>query len=251
MLIVSDVHGEFEALAEVAAAGEPLLVLGDLLNFVDYRTMEGLLADVAGVDFVRRVAGLRTEGRFDEAREEWVRFSAGREDEVRHRYDELIASEYRTAAAALRGAEAYVTYGNVDRPKMLQAALEGSSARFVDGEVVEIEGLRIGFVGGGVRNLGVPGEVAEGDLAAKLRGLVDVDVLCTHVAPAVRPLSQDVVGGRPKESPAVLAYLLEARPRFHYFGDIHQPQAVRWRVGETLCRNAGYFRATKRPLRHP
>jgi hypothetical protein len=59
-----------------------------------------------------------------------------------------------------------------------------------------------------------------------------------------------VVGGRLKESPAVLDYLLEHRPRWHYFGDIHQPQATTWRVGDTNCVNVGYFRATRRPVRH-
>ena len=85
---------------------------------------------------------------------------------------------------------------------------------------------------------------------AKLQRLGPVDVLCTHVAPAVRPLSTDVIGGRAKESAAVLDYVEAHRPPWHYFGDIHQPQAVSWRVGATLCRNVGYFRATRRPVRH-
>ena len=58
-----------------------------------------------------------------------------------------------------------------------------------------------------------------------------VDVLCTHAAPAVPQLSYDVIGGRCKHSEAVLGYLLAHGPRWHYFGDVHQPQAVSWRVG--------------------
>lgn len=249
MLIVSDVHGEFDALAEVAARGEPLLVLGDLINFVDYRTMDGLLADVAGVVVVGEIAALRTQGRFDDAAAVWRRFTAGREVEISERYEALIEREYRVAASALEGAEAYVTYGNVDQPDMLRDLLP-PSARFMDGEVVEIEGMRVGFAGGGVKALGVPGEVTEEEMAEKLKKLGTVDILCTHVAPAVRPLSHDVVGGQPKQSGVVLEYLCSRRPGYHYFGDIHQPQAVTWRVGDTVCRNAGYFRATRRPLRH-
>ena len=49
---------------------------------------------------------------------------------------------------------------------------------------------------------------------------------------------------------AVRDYLIEHQPRYHYFGDIHQPQAVSWRVGRTLCRNVGYFRATGRVFVH-
>lgn len=249
MLLVSDVHGEFDRLAEVARLGEPLLVLGDLLNFVDYRTHEGMLADVAGKDFVAEMSRLREAGDRDGSRRLWNEFREGREDEIAARYDGLIDAAYDRVHDALRGCEAYVTYGNVDRPRSLEAALP-DSARFVDGVVVEISGLKVGFAGGGVRALGVPGEVSDVEMAAKLDDLGPVDMLCTHVAPAVRPLSKDVIGGRIKESPAVLDYILRYQPRWHYFGDIHQPQASRWRVGATTCINVGYFRATGRAVRH-
>ena len=99
-------------------------------------------------------------------------------------------------------------------------------------------------------SIGVPGEVSHEAMAEKLEGLGPVDVLCTHVAPAIRQLSNDVIGGRPKQSQAVLDYLHRHRPSWHYFGDIHQPQATTWRVGETTCVNVGYSRATARPIRH-
>ena len=86
--------------------------------------------------------------------------------------------------------------------------------------------------------------------AAKLASLGSVDILCTHVAPAVSSLARDVVGGKEKGSAAVLDYLLRVQPPFHYFGDIHQPQAISWRVGDTRCRNVGYFRATGKAVRH-
>ncbi|MCB2222982.1 MAG: metallophosphoesterase [Actinobacteria bacterium] len=250
MLLISDVHGAWEALAAVADTDEPLLVLGDLVNLVDYRTMDGILAEVFGRPLVEEVSRLRLLGRYDEARACWQAASAGREDETRARLGHLLGESYVRAAAALDGADAYVTYGNVDHPGMLEGSLP-STARFVDGEVVEIQGWRIGFAGGGIGpDDGAPGIVSEQEMAAKLAGLGDLDVLCTHVAPAVRQLSHDVVAGRPKGSAAVAEFLQERRPAFHYFGDVHQPQAVEWRVGGTRCRNVGYFRATGRGLRH-
>jgi Icc-related predicted phosphoesterase len=249
MLLVSDVHGAFDDLARVAAMGEPLLVLGDLLNFVDYRTFDGMLADVAGKEFVAAMNDLRESGDRDGSRRLWHEFREGREDEIQAKYDALIEEAYAQMRDALDGCEAYVTYGNVDRPDVLERYLPATS-RYVDGEVIEMEGLRIGIVGGGVRALGVPGEVADADMAAKLDDLGPVDMLCTHVAPAVRPLSKDVIGRRIKESRPVLDYIREHRPRWHYFGDIHQPQATTWRVGPTTCINVGYFRATGRPVRH-
>jgi Icc-related predicted phosphoesterase len=249
VILVADVHGAFDQLARVAATGEPLLILGDLLNVVDHRTHEGMLADVVGRDVVARLAELRARGDRREAREMWRLLQAGREDEIRGRLDALAESAYAAMGVALQGAEAYVTFGNVDRPDRLAAHLP-RGCRFVDGEVVPIEGWRVGFIGGGAPGLGVPGEVVEEEMWRKLSGLGAVDVLCTHVAPAVRPLSADVIGGRAKQSQAVLDYITEQHPRWHYFGDIHQPQAVRWRVGDTWCHNVGYFRATGRPVRH-
>jgi Icc-related predicted phosphoesterase len=107
-------------------------------------------------------------------------------------------------------------------------------------------------MGGGVESgLNVPGELAESAMEERLEALGTVELLCTHVAPAIPALQRDVIGGMSKGSAAVLRYIERYQPRYHYFGDVHQPQATHWRVGETLCRNAGYFRATGHGLRHP
>jgi Icc-related predicted phosphoesterase len=249
MLLVADIHGAFDALARVAAMGEPLLVLGDLLNFVDYRTNEGMLAEVTGKEFVAELSRLRNSGDLEGSRRMWAEFHEGREEELKARYRELIGASYGAAAEALGDAEAYVIYGNADRPDLLQASLPTGS-RYVDAEVIEIEGHAVGFVGGGIEGIGVPGEISEAVMAEKLAKLGAVDILCTHVAPAIRPLSRDVIGGRLKQSEAIGDYLREFQPTWHYFGDIHQGQARTWRVGRTTCLNVGYFRATHRPLRH-
>jgi Icc-related predicted phosphoesterase len=249
MLLVADVHGAYAALARVARQGEPLLVLGDFLNLVDYRDGSGLLCDLFGSDLVREVLHLRRQGGPGAANQRWQAFVTGREEEISARYDALVRAAYQEVAEALHGSEAYVTHGNADRPRLLSACLP-PGVRYVDGEVVEVEGLRVGIVGGGPHVLGVPGEVPDEGLADRLSALGPVDVLCTHAAPAVPQLGHDVIGGRGKASPAVLDYLLAFRPRWHYFGDVHQPQAVSWRVDGTFCRNVGYFRLTGRAVRH-
>lgn len=249
MLLVADVHGATDALRSVASGGETLLILGDLINFIDYRTHEGIVSEVAGLPFVREMVRLRTDGELDEARRRWQGFSAGRERELTETFDTLIDAAYADICGALVGATGFVTYGNVDRPDVMRRHLP-PGIRFVDGEVVEVDGVRFGFAGGGMPILGIPGEVEEDAMAAKLSALGRVDILCTHVPPAVEPLSRDVVGGRQKGSAAVRAFVEEMQPAFHYFGDIHQPQATRWRLGATMCVNVGYFRATGRAYRH-
>lgn len=252
MLLVSDVHGAFDALAAVARTGEPLIVTGDLLNFIDYRTCDGIVADVMGRDFVAEVVEHRRRGDYEASRALWRRRFADRGDELRGEMIGAVHAQYQEAAAALAGSHTYVTYGNVDWPELLADVLP-DGVRFVDGDVVDIEGCRVGIVGGGSPTpLRVPGEITEEQMRAKLDALGRVDVLCTHVPPDVPALRRDVITGRLEGgSRAVLEYLEKWRPDSHYFGDVHQPQASRWRVGETTCRNVGYFRATRRPVRHP
>jgi len=249
MLIVSDVHGAAEPLRRVAMMGEPLLVLGDLINYIDYRSNDGIVADISGKGLVDEFVRLRAEEGHVAASDFWHEQWLGREDEMRERYRDAAERSYREVCGALVGCDAFVTYGNVDRPDMLAEHLP-DGARFVDGEVVEIDGLRVGFAGGGLARIGTPGEITEEDMASKLARLGPVDILATHVAPAVPALACDVIGGGEKGSVAVLDYIETHRPPFHYFGDIHQPKATRWRVGPTVCINAGYFRATGRAIRH-
>jgi Icc-related predicted phosphoesterase len=252
VILIADVHGAAARLRRlVATLDQPLIVLGDLINFTDYRTYDGILADLAGRDFVRQLVELRMQGRFGEARKLWKRSNDERGDDLAARFDELVEAAYIDIGSALEGAGAYVTYGNVDRVDLLTKHLPDDN-QFVDHGRFEIEGWVVGIMGGGVASgLEVPGELSEEEIEERLEALGPVDVLCTHVAPAVPALARDVVGGMSKGSRAVLRYLQRHQPPFHYFGDVHQPQATRWWLGETLCCNAGYFRATGRGLHHP
>jgi Icc-related predicted phosphoesterase len=249
MILVADVHGAVEPLRRAASLGEPLLVLGDLINIIDYRDASGIISDVSGTDIASRFIALRNQGNTEEASSMWREHAKGREQELRDDYEQAVTAAYEEICPALDGCEAYVTYGNVDRPAVLADHLP-ETARFVDVEVVEIEGRSVGFVGGGTVRVGAPGEVTEEEMAEKLGRLGPVDVLCTHAPPDVPALVGDVIGGREKGSAAIRAYVEANQPAYHYFGDIHQPQATRWRLGATVCVNLGYFRATGRPTRH-
>ncbi len=249
MLVVSDVHGAFEDLREVAQRGETLLILGDLLNLMDYRTGEGLVADVLGIEFARASAEARGRGDYRRMRDLWIEHIGDRGAEVRAEIVEAGRRQYAQMAEALEGCQAYVTYGNVDRPEMLAEYLpEGCT--FVDAVALEIDGVRVGFVGGGISTpVGAAGEVTDEEMTVKLASLGGVDVLCSHLPPAIDALCTDVITGREERSSApILSYIEEHQPALHLFGDVHQPKAQRWRIGRTIARNVGYFRATRRPL---
>lgn len=249
VLLVSDVHGAFDALKEVADRGETLVVLGDLINLLDYRTTEGIISDVLGREFGEAVAGHRATGDYSAMRRAWQDTVGNRRTEVREAIDQGIASEYELCREALLKAHGFCTYGNVDNPRLLAEALP-PSMRFVDGEVVEIGGLSFGFVGGGIATpLAAAGEVTDDEMEFKLSTIGKVDVLCSHLPPALEPLCTDVITGRrERSSRPILEYLNKHQPMSHFFGDVHQPQATTWRVGKTTCRNVGYFRATRQPV---
>ena len=250
MLALSDIHFALEPLRRVVASGETLLILGDLVNLTDYRTGEGAVAEVLGLDFSRASASARGDGDYARMRSLWLERVGDRIDDIRLEIGRAIDRQYEKVAEALTGGHGYVIHGNVDRPGSLRDSLP-SGYEYVHGEAREIEGLRFGFVGGGAATpLQAEGEVSEEHLEAMLDDLGAVDVLCTHVPPALDPLRTDVVTGRAERgSDPILRYLQASAPRLHLFGDVHQPQASTWRIGRTRCRNVGYFRATGRPLR--
>jgi Icc-related predicted phosphoesterase len=249
VLLVSDVHGAFRALEKVAGQGEPLLILGDLVNLLDYRTHEGIIADVLGREFGGDIATFRAAGNYAGMRQAWTEVVGHRRTEVRAAIQNGVSAEYEKFRSALSGATGYCTYGNVDNPELLKANLP-PSMRFVDGEAVEIGGRAFGFVGGGIATpMAGAGEVTDEEMEAKLAAMGPVDVLCSHLPPAVEQLCTDVITGRQeRSSQPLLDYIRRHRPRRHFYGDVHQPQASRWRVGPTTCQNVGYFRATGRPI---
>jgi len=252
VLVISDLHGNNEAVRRVVARQEPLIILGDFLNYVDYRTGQGMVADVLGLDFARRVAAYRARQDFAGWRELWGEASSDFEGDVRSAFTEAAERQYDEMRTALLGASGFATFGNVDVPDLLRGALPKNMS-FVHGEVVELAGYRIGFVGGAqAAPLAGSVSVSEADVEDILAGFGRVDILCSHIPPAVDPLRTDVVTGRrERASQALLSYVKTQQPAYHLFGDVHQPQASRWQVGETRCQNVGYFRATGRAFELP
>jgi Icc-related predicted phosphoesterase len=253
--VVSDVHGNVEALARAGDGADALIVLGDLLDFVDYHDhSKGILGMIFGPEKVSVFASLRRDrksGAFTAyARSLW----AGLEDAA-----DVVESAIREQYAALFAAmtvPTYATPGNVDVPE-LWPEFAGNGVRMLDGEATDIGGLRFGFVGGALLASGVtlrrtgvwrPYLRTEDEYAASVEALGPVDVLCSHIPPAVPELCYDVVARRPEfASTALLAAIRRDRPMWSLFGHVHQPLAARTRIGRTECVNVGHFKATGAP----
>ncbi|MEU8622085.1 metallophosphoesterase [Streptomyces sp. NPDC048623] len=246
--VVSDVHGNTEALAKAGEGADALICLGDLVLFLDYADhSRGIFPDLFGVENADRLVELRTARRFDEARDLgrrlWGELGIDRataiESAVRRQYAEMFAA---------LPAPTYATYGNVDMPGLWpEYARPGTTV--LDGERAEIGGLVFGFVGGGLRSpMRTPYEISDEEYAAKVEALGEVDVLCSHIPPDLPELTYDTVARRfERGSRALLDAIRRTRPRYALFGHVHQPLVRRMRVGATECVNVGHFAATGRP----
>jgi Icc-related predicted phosphoesterase len=244
--VVSDVHGAADALARAGDGADALICLGDLIHFIDYQDYSGIMADLFGVPAVEELVSLRTAGRYDDARE----FSRGLWSGVgdpRAVIDDAVRVQYAQLFAAFPS-PTYLTYGNVDLPRLFPEFLR-DGITLVDGDSVRIGGKVFGFAGGGLQTpMHTPTELPDDVYAAKIDGLGAVDVLCTHIPPQLPELTYDVKAGRQERgSEALLRAIERTQPEYSLFGHVHQPQADRATIGRTQCINVGHFRATGSP----
>ncbi|HEY1641510.1 MAG TPA: metallophosphoesterase [Streptosporangiaceae bacterium] len=247
--VVSDVHGRTDALRQAADGAEALICLGDLLLFLDYADhRQGIFPDLFGAEAARQLIALRTAQRFDEARAMSRQLWDGLGGDPREHIDAAVSRQYAELFAAMP-APAYLTYGNVDVPRLWPAHLRPGQ-QVLDGQRVELDGRTFGFVGGGLRSpYRTPNELDDEEFAAKLEAVGEVDVLCTHIPPDLPELLFDTVAERMERgSEALLAVIRKTRPRYALFGHVHQPLQSRLRLGGTECVNVGHFRATGVPF---
>jgi len=250
--VVSDLHDAADDLKKAVPEGATLLLLGDLINFLDYTTMTGILPEVFDVADVEEVSRLRAAGELETARAIMRRRSEGREEEIRSRIGRRMVEQYSSIFDALPD-PTYLILGNVDNPPLARSFVEQHPAvHDVDGQVLTLEGERFGFAGGALPTpLNVAGEITEEEMAEKIDSLGECDVLCTHIPPAVPELCFDSLAGKHERgSTDILRYIEDVQPRRAYFGHVHQPLVSSLHIGRTWCVNVGYFRATKRAFPH-
>ncbi|HET9897123.1 MAG TPA: metallophosphoesterase [Streptosporangiaceae bacterium] len=246
--VVSDVHGRTDALRRAADGADALICLGDLLLFLDYADhTQGIFAELFGPGNAAKLISLRTAQQFDEARKMSARLWASIGGDPASRINEAVKAQYAKLFDAMPS-PAYLTYGNVDIPRMWSDYVRAGH-QVLDGERVEIGGLIFGFVGGGLRTIyRTPNEIEDEAFAAKVEAVGVVDVLCAHIPPDIPELLYDTVAERMERgSTALLDAVRRTQPRYLLFGHVHQPLVASVDVGSTHCVNVGHFRATGKP----
>jgi Icc-related predicted phosphoesterase len=245
---VSDVHGAADDLARAGDGADVFCCLGDLVLFVDYADFsQGIFPDLFGAENCRRFVSLRTAGRFAEARA----FGNSLWEDVGDRrvvLDDAVGRQYARLFAVMPE-PALLTFGNVDVPRLWPEHLRPGH-RVLDGEAVTFDGVRFGFVGGGLLTpMRTPFEIEPDEYAAKVARLGPVDVLCTHIPPALPEICYDVKARRfERGSQALLDYIDAYRPAYSLHGHVHQPLRSRTRRGTTEIVNVGHFRAARSPF---
>jgi Icc-related predicted phosphoesterase len=246
--VVSDVHGRTDALRHASDGADALICLGDLLLFLDYADhSQGIFADLFGAEAAREFITLRTAQQFDVAREFSAKLWASLPGEPGATISAAVSAQYAELFEAMP-TPAYLTYGNVDIPRLWADHLRDGH-QVLDGDRVEIDGLTFGFVGGGLRSVyRTPNELDDDVFAAKVEAVGAVDVLCAHIPPEVPELLFDTVAQRMERgSQALLDAVHRTQPRYLLFGHVHQPLVDRLRIGSTQCVNVGHFRASGTP----
>jgi Icc-related predicted phosphoesterase len=247
--VVSDVHGRADALPAAAKGADAFICLGDLVLFLDYHDhTRGIMSDLFGARAVERMIELRTAQRFDEARD-WSRALWARVEGDRATIMEAAIRRQYEAMFAAFPTPTYLTYGNVDLPHLYPEYLR-DGLTLLDGQSVEIGGLRFGFVGGGLRTpMRTPFEIDDAAFAAKVAAVGEVDVLCCHIPPHVPELVYDVEAGRfERGSEAFLEAIQATQPKYALFGHVHQPLVDSLYIGATRCVNVGHFNARRTPF---
>lgn len=255
---VSDVHGNVAGLREAARRAEQLVVLGDLIDYVDYHDPAGgILGRIFGASRVQPFIDLRLAGDFAQLREFNYALWASIPDPLGTLSD-VVTALYRDVVAAV-GPDALLTLGNVDVAE-LWTEVAGDRLPYLDGQVVEVAGRRLGFVGGGASRR--PGAVFGGpssvwrpfmrsheEYRAAVAALGPVDIVCSHVPPAIPLLRYDVVPGRMEMcGPGLVEAIDEYGPELSVHGHVHQPIARRLRRGRTECVNVGHFQRFPEPF---
>jgi Icc-related predicted phosphoesterase len=187
--VISDLHGAVDEMRKAVPEGAALVLLGDLINFIDYFSLSGILTEVFSVEAVSEVVRLRTAGRLQEARAVMQRRSEGREEEVRTEIGRRVRDGYTEVFAALPD-PTYMILGNVDNPRVVAAT---DAAIHADGEVFDIEGERWGFIGGALPTaMHVAGEISED----AFRDIVDVQPARAYFGHIHQPLASALHIGR-------------------------------------------------------
>ena len=97
MIFISDVHHQLEFLKLLPKKNEPVVILGDLINWIDYRNGEGIAKEVFGLENVQKLINLRKEHRFEERKNLWKSLYSDNPEVIMKNMRDAIENQYEEA----------------------------------------------------------------------------------------------------------------------------------------------------------
>jgi len=243
VFLASDTHGAHRKLQ--ASQNDFLLLLGDYPDLLDYFDLtQGILARLFPQDVIVDVLNHINNKDRVKARES-MRKAAGSFPDLFNLVKTHVQQCYTDLFASLP-CKSKLIFGNTDFPELLQKYASPDTEIIGQIQVFATDGLRIAMISGvepGPHSFGMPGEVDSKIYASWVADLPPVDILCSHGPPAVIDLTYDVSAERDEGgSEALLEYIHKFRPRYHFYGHIHQPKKRQAVIGSTVCINLACFR---------
>lgn len=239
--IAADIHGHFDELLDQLDDDDTLILCGDYVQFIDYETLDGILAELVSKQVISRILELIQSDQKDLARKEMGQVFMTYPN-LREQIGELMKRDYQRLFSGIN-CQTYLISGNCDHPDLVRRYLKPNQ-KYIEAQRIEIDGLSFGLVSGmppTPYTFGLPGEITESEFARRLHALDHVDVLLTHAPPALTDLTYDVVADRDEVgSSAVLEYIERFKPKSHYFGHVHKPRASTMTHQETKLRNISF-----------
>ncbi|MBN1571807.1 MAG: metallophosphoesterase [Deltaproteobacteria bacterium] len=262
IVIVGDVHGEFEALSKLVGPEDTLFIAGDVLIFMDFTDFsKGILSKAFTIDEL--IEGLKemSEGRLDRVKTAFMEITTPGEE----RYEKilpLIEEEYERFSRSLV-CETYILYGNDDYPDILKEKVSGR-AEIIESGVVKAPGINVALVSGmpgGDHVPKFPGIVSAEVYGRRLLELAPADIIITHVPPHEEvertdgkpdetKLTYDTIAKRNEpSSDAITKYINRHNPVYSFFGHVHNPSVISAEIARTQAVNLGFFRLKKEVTR--
>ena len=248
--VVSDVHGRSDALRRAGDGADALICLGDLLLFMDYADhSKGIFADLFGQEATTRYIGLRTAQQFDAAREFSARMWASIDGNPADVINQAVQAQYSELFEAMP-APAFLTYGNVDIPRMWGEYLRAGH-QVLDGESGR-DRRADASASSAAACAPCTGRLMSSTMRyspRRLRRLARLTCSAAHIPPDIPELLFDTVAERMERgSAALLDAVRRTQPRYLLFGHVHQPLVASVQIGRTQCVNVGHFSASGTPF---
>ena len=94
MIFISDVHHGLDSLENLPSGKGPLVILGDLINWIDYRNGDGIAKDVFGEESVTKLVELRKKHDFTRRKELWNELFSKDREAKQKKIEESIYRQY-------------------------------------------------------------------------------------------------------------------------------------------------------------